>query len=297
MNNNNLSIISKLEKILNNLINRIDERKKEVLSLEQKINEFKNLLSKLEKSLNFWASLNIEEKQKLLEDLSVKLEELEEYISVSVQSKINEILKKIKENKEETNEKIKELEDKIEEKLKELKYKVEAQYFVPVGSRSYVDVLWNNSKIGTSDKLNFKGLSVKDISYDQINKTMNLEFGFIETATFVLGRGQNLSVGTNKTNALIVPRKGIIIKALAYLKQPPEGSDVIFDINLNGTSIWNINQNNRLRVLAGQNSGSQTNFDIIDVNEGDILTIDVDQVGSTFPGQDATVELLMFLTE
>lgn len=101
-----------------------------------------------------------------------------------------------------------------------------------------------------------------------------------------------LSVNTSVTPLLIAPIPLNIKKAFARVKTAPTGQALIVDINKNGTSIWNTNQANRLQIAATANSGSQTSFDTTSLAEGDYLTLDIDQVGSTVAGADLTVELL-----
>lgn len=90
---------------------------------------------------------------------------------------------------------------------------------------------------------------------------------------------------------LIVIRDSEITKVYAYANTAPTGADLIFDINKNGTSIWNTTQANRIKITAGNNTGSQTSFDTVDLTEGDILSMAVDQVGSSVVGQDVVVAL------
>jgi len=115
--------------------------------------------------------------------------------------------------------------------------------------------------------------------------------GFVRSATFALALGTTATTGTNKTNVLIVPYAGKIVKAWAVAKTGPTGADLICDINLNGTSIWASTQANRIKIVAGATTGSQTSFDTTTVAAGDQLTIDIDQVGSTVAGQDITIQL------
>lgn len=119
----------------------------------------------------------------------------------------------------------------------------------------------------------------------------NLGRASVRDYTFVLARGISAATGTGVTNSLIVTRPGKIVKASIYALTAPTGAAFIVDINKNGTSIWNSTQSNRVQLAAGATSGTQANFDTTTIAEGDILTIDVDQVGSTVPGQDITVVL------
>ena len=62
----------------------------------------------------------------------------------------------------------------------------------------------------------------------------------------------------------------------------PTGSALILDVNRNGTSIFI--PANRPTVNAAGNSGDSSTFVSADLSEGDICSIDVDQVGSTVAG-------------
>lgn len=113
--------------------------------------------------------------------------------------------------------------------------------------------------------------------------------------TFILALGEAITVGANKTNILIAPVDCIIQKVFAVAKTGPTGADLIFDINLNGSTIWST-QSNRLKIVAGGTTGNTTTFNTTAIAAGDQLTIDVDQVGSTIAGQDVTVSLLVLVT-
>lgn len=100
-----------------------------------------------------------------------------------------------------------------------------------------------------------------------------------------------LTTGTDLSPLLIAPFPITIKKAFARVKTTPTGAALILDINKNGTSIWNTNQGNRLQIAAAATSGSQTTFDTSTLAEGDYLTLDIDQIGSTVAGADLTAEL------
>ena len=71
----------------------------------------------------------------------------------------------------------------------------------------------------------------------------------------------------------------------------PEGSSVIVDLNINGTTIFT-NQANRPTIPPGvDTSGKVTNMDITKVEPGQYMTLDIDQVGSVTPGGDLTVQI------
>jgi len=73
---------------------------------------------------------------------------------------------------------------------------------------------------------------------------------------------------------------------------PPTGTDIIADINKNGTTIFTT-QTNRPRVLGGTNGGTLATPDVMSFADGDYLTVDIDQIGSVTPGADVTVGLLV----
>jgi hypothetical protein len=122
-----------------------------------------------------------------------------------------------------------------------------------------------------------------------------LGYAFPRPICFVLGSGTPCTTGVNKTNQIASERSGKIVKAFINAKTPPTGAALIIDIKKNGTSIWNSTPANRLQLAATASTGTQTSFDTTTVAEGDLFTIDVAQVGSTVPGQDVTVQLLLVL--
>jgi hypothetical protein len=72
----------------------------------------------------------------------------------------------------------------------------------------------------------------------------------------------------------------------------PLGADGLVDINKNGTSLFTT-QENRPKILDGQQDASTTAPDITTFVSGDYITVDVDQVGSSVAGSDMTVVLRM----
>ncbi len=83
---------------------------------------------------------------------------------------------------------------------------------------------------------------------------------------------------------------GRIFSAYAYVRTAPATSDIIFDINKNGTTIWST-QANRLTITAAKNQGTQVAFNTVLLSQDDRLDLDADQVGTGTTGADATVLL------
>ncbi|MBA7491177.1 hypothetical protein ES702_01722 [subsurface metagenome] len=98
--------------------------------------------------------------------------------------------------------------------------------------------------------------------------------------TFNLGLA---TVGTKLAQALI-PGTFNIPKVIAYGDTAPIGADLKINIKINGSSLWD--DADRLIIANGANSGSNSDLDHRDLGEGNRLSIDIDQVGSTTPGGD-----------
>ena len=75
------------------------------------------------------------------------------------------------------------------------------------------------------------------------------------------------------------------------VKTAPTGASLIVDVNLNGLSLWNTTPANRPTIPAGFGYGVSGAPDFTAGADNDVLTMDVDQVGSTIAGSDLTVLL------
>lgn len=102
----------------------------------------------------------------------------------------------------------------------------------------------------------------------------------------------DLTTGTDVTGRIYIPFAGTITEVYASVSTAPTGSDLICDINLNGSTIWST-QANRVTISASSETGSQTTFDTTAVSANDYLTLDVDQVGSTIAGSKLAVRVRM----
>lgn len=107
---------------------------------------------------------------------------------------------------------------------------------------------------------------------------------------FVFTVTGTLVTGTSVTPILIAPRTLTIVKAYANVKTAPTGANLVLDINKNASTLWST-QTDRLTIVAGATSGTQTSFNVTNLVEGDILTLDLDSAGSTVAGADLTVTL------
>lgn len=74
----------------------------------------------------------------------------------------------------------------------------------------------------------------------------------------------------------------------------PTGSSIIIDVNKNGTTIFTTQANRPAIAATSNTSGNVTNMDVTTVAAGEYLTVDVDQIGSSVPGTDLTIQLEVF---
>jgi len=127
------------------------------------------------------------------------------------------------------------------------------------------------------------------IESSKVNENFtNISAAIRPTLTFTIVG--TLTTGNDKVPAIIIPKSLTIEKIYAYVKTPPVGSSILIDINLNGSTIWET-QGNRVEIEAEANLGTSSNFDIASLTEEDIITVDVDQIGSSTAGVDLTLEI------
>jgi len=82
-----------------------------------------------------------------------------------------------------------------------------------------------------------------------------------------------------------------ISKVALIINTAPTGQAIIVDIHKNGTTIFT-NQANRPQIAATATSGNTTTIDVATWADGEYLTMDVDQVGSSVAGSDLTVVII-----
>jgi len=71
----------------------------------------------------------------------------------------------------------------------------------------------------------------------------------------------------------------------------PTGADVIFDVNKNGTTIFTTQANRPTIPDGASEAGALSVPDIVAIAAGDVITVDVDQVGSTIAGASAVLTM------
>lgn len=113
--------------------------------------------------------------------------------------------------------------------------------------------------------------------------------GVAQSNTAHFSQPGTLSTGTGSFKLPFTLAAEIISVQLA-VGTSPTGADLIVDVNKNGTTIFTT-QANRPTVPAGDvdGVGAETIPDVTSIAEGEYLTVDIDQVGSTVAGEDLTV--------
>ena len=109
----------------------------------------------------------------------------------------------------------------------------------------------------------------------------------INLATQIRG---NIASGANKAQFPPATRAVTINEVLVQVAGDgtQAAGELTFDINKNGTSIWNTTQANRLKLAASTIRGTQTSFDTTSVSKYDNFSLDVDVT-------DTTVKNLLFV--
>lgn len=96
------------------------------------------------------------------------------------------------------------------------------------------------------------------------------------------------AVATGKGPQITMPFGLTLTSISLNAKGAPTGADLIYDINVNGTTIFST----RPQIDAGATTGGGSAvFSTVNVPANSTLTIDIDQVGSTFAGSGVTVML------
>jgi hypothetical protein len=107
------------------------------------------------------------------------------------------------------------------------------------------------------------------------------------TSAFTFSKVGDLTVAAGK-GRLKVPMAITIVDVTATCNTAPTGAAALFDVNKGGTTIFST-QGNRPTVAAGSQDGAAATPDVTAVAAGDVLTVDIDQIGSSTVGADATV--------
>lgn len=88
--------------------------------------------------------------------------------------------------------------------------------------------------------------------------------------------------------------QALIIKGVrASVGTAPTGASVIVDVNINGTTIFTTQANRPTIAISGNTSGKVTSMDVTSWADGNYVTVDIDQVGSTVAGANLSVQVVV----
>lgn len=103
---------------------------------------------------------------------------------------------------------------------------------------------------------------------------------------------------TVRTGVSKIPMEGsgTIVSVKAYLNTAPTGATTFkVDVNKNGTTIYGT-QANRPTWTASANAATVGAHSVTTYADGDVLSVDIDAVGSTVAGSDLTVVVYVLRT-
>ena len=113
----------------------------------------------------------------------------------------------------------------------------------------------------------------------------------LKTVVLTLAGAQ--TVGAKPTLAFVMPENGVFQTAKARLGTVNTGATFIIDVNKNGTTLYTT-QTRRPTIAISANPAVSTETaqaDVTSLPKGSVVTVDVDQVGSTVAGSDLSVTI------
>jgi len=115
------------------------------------------------------------------------------------------------------------------------------------------------------------------------------DMALVATRTIVFGVAGTLTAENNASFEIPIPENLTCLKVYINVKTAPTGCQLIVDVNLDGTTIFST-QANRPMITAGQKNAESGTPNVQSYNKNQILSIDIDQIGSTVAGADLIVE-------
>jgi len=107
-------------------------------------------------------------------------------------------------------------------------------------------------------------------------------------AAFTIPGALAVAVGSVRWYA---PKSITVTSVVVSVGTASLGASVIFDVNKNGTTIFTT-QANRPTVAASAFTASTTGMSVTTLTTSDYITVDVDQIGTTYSGADAVVQII-----
>lgn len=109
-------------------------------------------------------------------------------------------------------------------------------------------------------------------------------------ATLVYCVAGDLTVANDVAPSLSPWSDVTIREVMLLVKTAPTGSSIIVDVNVGGTTVFT-DQDNRPVIAVGETTGVSYTIDAPSLSKDGIITVDVDQIGSSTAGADLTVQV------
>ena len=114
--------------------------------------------------------------------------------------------------------------------------------------------------------------------------------GLVPTGIFTMSTDEVLTAATNKAR-FIAPCDGKILAVSACSLTAPAGSSIILDVNKGGTTIFTTQANRPTIAAAATTATLAGDPQVVNFVAGDVITVDVDQIGSGTAGTGFTVAI------
>jgi hypothetical protein len=98
----------------------------------------------------------------------------------------------------------------------------------------------------------------------------------------------NLSAGAGKAR-FVAPFDGEVVGVTVATGGGPVGDDLIFDVNVAGVTVYTTQANRPTVASGGTASGATSVPDSGQFDRGDVLTVDVDQIGDVGVNEEQTI--------
>ena len=108
--------------------------------------------------------------------------------------------------------------------------------------------------------------------------------------TIVFAVADTLAVTTNASFEIPVPVDMTCSEIYINVKTAPTGAAIIVDVNLDGTTIFTT-QASRPEIAVDGTTDASATPDVTAFSKNQILSVDLDQVGSTVAGADLVVSV------
>lgn len=123
---------------------------------------------------------------------------------------------------------------------------------------------------------------------------VNLANVLKRTALFSRAGSLVVAVGAGR---YLITAPATLIGAVASVGTAPTGAAILVDVNKNGTTVYTTQANRpSIAIAANASAIPPVAPNVTALIAGDYLSVDVDQVGSTIPGSDLVVQVLLVAT-